>query len=158
MKPYQSLLILTVIIGLTGFSRLDQNQPQQTIDLRGTWKLMAFKYGSDEKFSDVPEFVKYVKNITRSHFSWASYDEEGNIVGAGGGTYVVEGDKYIEKIDFFHPPGSSLSGTSVTFNFTLEGNKWTISGYIKSLNLDPNSGEWSSIDSTKLEEVWVRAM
>ena len=119
MKHYQSMLMLLVIVGLTGFSRLDKTRPQQTIDLRGSWKLVAFKYGNDEKFSDVPEFVKYIKNITKSHFSWASYDEEGNVVGTGGGTYAVEGDKYIEKIDYFYPPGSSLAGTSVKFRGRL---------------------------------------
>jgi len=158
-----SLLIpLILLMTLGGFKKIqvgdDHPQINGPSELQGSWHLVSFKYGEDKEYSQVPEFVKYVKHITKRHFSWASYNEDGDVVGAGGGTYRIEDNQYFEVIDFFHPPGTNLAGTSVTYDFTVDGNKWTISGYIKAVNLDPNSAEWKQIDSTKLEEVWMRIM
>jgi len=145
-------LLLSVFIPLSGNRYLDRNNRE----LAGTWELIKFKYGESEKLSDVPEFVKYVKNLTDSHYAWASYNDEGNVVGAGGGTYEIEAGRYIEYIDYFYPPGSNLVGSSVKFDYKLEGNRWVIWGFVKSMNLDPITGNWQPVDSTRLREVWMR--
>ena len=92
----RNFIIISLIgtVGLALIGSLSQTQPEH---IQGTWELESFKYGTDKEYNEVPEFVKYVKSVTDTHFSWASYGEDGDVVGAGGGTYEVEGNKYIEN-------------------------------------------------------------
>ena len=72
------------MLGLTG------PNPDPNDKLIGSWNLVQYKYGADESFNDVPEFMYYVKNITRNNFSWCSYNpEDGEVIGTGGGTYEI---------------------------------------------------------------------
>ena len=124
-------------------------------NIMGTWKMVSYKHEDDTIFVDVPSFLFYRKFITPTHFSWISYGDEGdNIYGAGGGTYSYTGDKYTENIEYFFPPGSNLPGTTVTFNSEIKGKRWRIYGYVRSVSIDPLSGDYAQADSTWLEEVW----
>lgn len=123
----------------------------------GSWKLVKYKYGMGDDFSEVPRFMNYVKNVTDSHFSWCSYNpEDGKVVGMGGGTYHYNKENYIEKTDFWYPTGSGITGTETAFKYSFKGKQWTIEGYIKSLTLNPSSGEFTQIDSTYMVEVWQK--
>ncbi len=134
----------------SGTTPLDNNSSQ----LKGSWTLIKYKYGTETDLSDVPKIITYVKNITDTHFSWASYGEDGNIIAAGGGTYTVNGQIYTENIEYFHPLGSNLPGSSVDWDYTISGNDWTISGHVRNVQINPGSGKFESIDSVRLEEVW----
>lgn len=144
------------------FSILFIDSPNLTSDkekskFEGSWKLVKYNYGTGEDLSEVPEFMTYVKNVTKNHFSWCSYNpEDGKVVGMGGGTYHFTKEEYFEKTDFWYPTGSGIPGTETTFNYSFKGKQWTIEGYIKSLTLDPSTGEFSEIDSTYMIEVWQR--
>ena len=123
----------------------------------GSWKLLKYKYNLNDELSEVPEFMSYVKNVTPTHFSWCSYNPEtGSIVGTGGGTYRYDQDHYIEKTNYWLPSGSGIPGTETSFEYSFKGKQWTIKGYIKSLALDPKTGEFTKIDSTYMMEVWQR--
>jgi len=127
--------------------------------IQGSWELIQYKYGEDANFSEVPDFIKYVKHVTETHYTWVSYQKDGDeIIGSGGGRYEMSNGKYIETIEFFHPHGSNLIGTSVIFNSKLENNIWSISGYIKDIKLDPATGEYLALDSIKLHEKWKRLL
>jgi hypothetical protein len=140
---------------LVGFTQSPKVSTQNSI--LGSWSLVQYKYGADADYNDVPEFMYYVKNITTSHFSWCSYNpEDGDVIGAGGGTYVIKERAYIESTDFWYPSGTSIPGTKTTFSYKLKGNMWTISGYIKNVELNPSTGEMAPIDSTFISEVWQR--
>ena len=147
---------LIIIIPLVfGFTTVPLNGPQDK--LIGSWSLVQYKYGHDSEYNDVPEFMYYVKNITSSHFSWCSYNpEDGNIIGTGGGTYSVDKKIYIESTDFWYPSGTSIPGTKTSFDYEIKGNMWTISGYIKEVEINPSSGEMVPIDSTYISEIWQR--
>ena len=121
----------------------------------GSWQLVKYKYGSGQDLSEVPEFMSYVKNITKNHFSWCSYNpEDGRVIGMGGGTYRYDKNNYVEKTDFWYPTDSGIAGTETSFQYSFKGKQWTIEGYIKSLSLNPSTGEFSEIDSTYMVEVW----
>lgn len=147
---------LIIIIPLVfGFTTAPFNGPQDK--LLGSWSLVQYKYGHDSEYNDVPEFMYYVKNITSSHFSWCSYSpEDGNIIGTGGGTYIVDKKIYTESTDFWYPSGTSIPGTKTSFDYEIKGNMWTISGYIKEVEINPSSGEMVPIDSTYISEIWQR--
>ncbi len=121
----------------------------------GSWKLVKYKYGTGDDFSEVPTFMNYIKNVTKNHFSWCSYNpEDGKVVGMGGGTYHYTKNNYFEKTNFWYPTGSGIPGTETSFKYTFKGKQWTIEGYIKSLSLNPSTGEFTQIDSTYMVEVW----
>jgi len=146
-------LLLVFVFLISSFQSSSSEGP----NLEGSWTLIKYKYGHDTELSSVPKMIHYVKNLTRSHFSWCSYNpDDGNIVGTGGGTYHIEGGKYIEETDFWYPSDSGISGTKTAFSYSTKGNLWTIRGYIRSVALDPASGEVNAIDSTYMEEVWQR--
>jgi hypothetical protein len=149
----KSLIILIPL--LVGFTHTPKEGLKDKVI--GSWSLVQYKYGEDAEYNTVPEFMYYVKNVTSSHFSWCSYNpEDGKVIGAGGGTYIVDGKDYVESTDFWYPSGTSIPGTKTTFNFKIEGNMWTISGYIKEVELNPSTGEIAPIDSTFISEVWQR--
>ncbi len=153
MKP-QRLLFL-VSLGFISFG----HSPPQNQQVLGSWEMIAYKYGADSVFHEVPEFIKYVKHVTETHYTWVSFQADGDeIVGAGGGRYQVMENRYIESIDFFYPQGNNLVGTSTTFNFEIANNIWYISGYVNDIQLDPSSGEYVKVDSVKLEEKWRRLL
>ena len=116
--------------------------------------MIKYKQGKDQDLTEVPQVIKYVKYISDRHFGWASYGENGNVIGAGGGTYKLTNDTYTETIDYFHPHGANLAGSSVTFDYKMKGNDWTISGFVKNIQLNPGTGEYEMVDSVFLEEVW----
>ena len=146
------IISISLLIGI-----VNPPDEKQKNKLLGSWTLVQFKYGQDAEFNNVPEFMYYVKNITESHFSWCSYNpEDGNVIGSGGGTYEMDEKSYIESTDFWFPSGTSIPGTKTKFDYKLKGNMWTISGYIKEVELNPSSGEMAPIDSIYISEVWQR--
>ena len=143
------MLAIFLIMGST----TNESTPHE---LQGSWTMIKYKQGTSSELSELPGFITYVKHLTNTHFSWASYNEEGNLIAGGGGTYEVKGDKYTEYIDYFHPLGSNLAGSSIEFDFSLSGNDWMISGWGKNIQINPGSGQYEEVDSVLLEEVWRR--
>lgn len=147
--------LILLIPFLLGINTISDNTVAEKI--QGSWTLVEFKYGYEAEYEKVPAFIYYVKNVTESHFSWCSYNpEDGKVIGTGGGTYSIDGKNYIESTDFWYPSGTSIPGTTTTFTYKLKGNMWTISGYIKDVELNPSSGEMVPIDSTYISEVWQK--
>lgn len=145
-------ILLSVFVGI--ISPKDSDPGEKVL---GSWNLIQYKYGQDEDYNNVPEFTYYVKNITKTHFSWCSYNpEDGTIIGAGGGTYSIDKKNYTEETEFWYPSNTSIPGTRTTFKYTFKGNLWTISGYIRHVELNPSSGEIMPIDSTYISEIWQR--
>jgi hypothetical protein len=152
MNIFKNTLILVICsLLISAGSRTEQGS-----ELNGSWTLIKYKYGTEKELSEVPEIITYVKHLTDTHFSWASYGENGNLVAGGGGTYEIVKDVYTEHIDYFFPRGSNLPGSSVSFKYQTHGNDWTISGFVKNIQINPASGKYESIDSVRLEEVWRR--
>jgi len=118
--------------------------------------MVAYKYGNETTFKDMDDaWMKEIKLITGSHFTWTSYDDQ-ELIGTGGGTYTYENGKYIENIEFFHPLGSNMIGSSQVFDCKLEDGKWYHSGYIKKYEIDPETLDYVVVDSSFIEEVWVK--
>ncbi len=147
------LLLLTLLVIDTPFTTVDKEKSK----FEGSWKLVKYNYDNGNELNDVPPFMKYVKNVTKSHFSWCSYNpDDGKVVGMGGGTYFYDKNRYVEKTDFWYPAGSGIPGTETSFSYSFKGKQWRIEGYIKSLTLNPSTGEFTEVDSTYMVEVWQR--
>ncbi len=144
------------------FTLLFINSPKTALEkekskFEGSWKLLKYNYGTGEGLSEVPQFMNYIKNVTKTHFSWCSFNpEDGKVIGMGGGTYRFNKTNYFEETDFWYPTGSGIPGTETAFKYSFKGKNWTIEGYVKSLTLDPSTGEFTEIDSTYMIEVWQK--
>ena len=145
---------ILISISLCLFISITTSTKVSAQDLKGSWTLIKYKYGEDQELAEVPKVMNYVKHVTDRYFGWASYGENGNLIAAGGGTYTLTDSDYTESINYFHPHGFNLAGTSVRFSYKREGNDWTIVGYTRNVQLNPGSGEYETIDSVRLEEVW----
>jgi len=77
------------------------------------------------------------------------------LIGMGGGNYIIKDEKYIEKIDFFFPPGSSELGQAIPFDMTFNNGEWYHKGMSKVRELDIESGELEEVGLMVIEEVWL---
>ncbi len=135
------------------------DDPPPTTDnpLLGTWVLVKYKNDSSDTWLEHPPFVKYLKHITPTHFTWIYYDGDGDqVLGTGGGTYTFDGKQYVENITYFHPPGSNQVGKSYPFKAELTSSYWTHSGYLNNYEFNPETATYVAADSSYLEEVWTR--
>ena len=124
--------------------------------LIGTWVLVKLRQGNESSWTEFPEFMRYMKHITETHFTWVHYDVEQNeVLGTGGGTYSLKGAKYTVHIEYFYPPGSNQVGTSLTFTVEIKEGNWHHSGYYYTMELDSASGDWVLGGSSYFEEVWA---
>ncbi|MGB0522156.1 MAG: hypothetical protein ACPGJS_04310 [Flammeovirgaceae bacterium] len=146
--------ILCLILGFTNKT----GEAPNGIKLKGTWVMVSEKHGDEpaEKSKKGMGIVKK-KFLTGTHFSWVEYNEAGEMMSLGGGSYTLEEDnKYVEVIEYFYPKGSGLLGVSIPFKCKLEGKKWTHTGIIQHREIDGETGEYEVVNSERLEEVWER--
>jgi len=161
---YLKNLILPVLtMVLYACSSGDPNQSTdlsiENTTLEGSWELSKYinhPEGGTEWENYGPE-ITYQKHITPTHFTWIRYNKETDkLEGAGGGTYKYDGLVYTENIHFFHPPGTSLLGQAIPFDVNFEKGTWYHTGYTKELEFNPENGELIIVDTTKIEEQWLK--
>lgn len=155
-KPLRLSLVVIAII----FATTPQSQPKKTIpSIEGTWKLTKYiphDQGSSE-WKAYGDSIVYQKHLTSNHFTWFKYDQKNNqLLGMGGGSYKIENGKYVEDIKFFYPPGSSELGQAIPFDISIPDDEWHHKGFAKVMEVDPESGSIIVVDSSKIEEKWVR--
>jgi hypothetical protein len=109
--------------------------------LVGTWKLVSGKYGGqDFKF---PEGSTHIKHITPTQFMWATYDKDGVVSRAAGGTYTLKGETYEELPEYgISSDFDLIKGKAQTFTWKVEGDKWYHNGKLS--------------NGLTIEEVWQR--
>jgi len=160
-----TLLLYIILSAMCGCSPASVQEPvvsQQKPDkavLAGRWRMTHRKFEPDTTFVAMPDSVIYQKVLTNESFIWYYYNEHGgNLIATAGGVYKLEGESYVEDIQFFHPPGTNVLGTSIPFRCQLleGGNKWIHSGYIQDREYDQRVGDYIVLRERRLEEVWVR--
>lgn len=149
MKRKLSITILTVVLimtlltagslqrGKSKHSSIDDSSPL------GTWKLELYKYGDfSSDFNYRPENLPRIKLITDTHFTWITLDTAtGIIYEAAGGPYSLNGDLYIESIDYSYNMDGYL-GTNNVYKIKVEENILFLTGELSKYG--------------KIEEVWQR--
>jgi hypothetical protein len=69
--------------------------------LVGTWELISEKWNNAKEFTPPPAERKSLKYITPTHFIWVWVDPKTKkISNSMGGTYKLEGDSYVETVEF----------------------------------------------------------
>ena len=109
--------------------------------LVGTWKLVSARYGGKEvKFG---EGVTMVKHVTPTQFMWATYNKDGKVSRAAGGSYTLKGEVYEETPEYgISSDFDLIKGKAQTFKWKVAGKKWHHTGKLSS--------------GLTIEEVWER--
>ena len=105
------------------FSRVDPGVG----DLAGSWRITDRMRNREMQAMQLGA-RKTIKMITGSRFQWAAFNPETKqFSGTGGGSVTLENGKYTEHIEFFSRNPDRV-GADLTFNYEVNGNKWTHSG------------------------------
>ena len=114
-------ILLVAVIGSSCASRRSANVTSNP--LIGTWELVSARtvISPDHPFL-------YKKMFNDTHFSVVTYTREGQVLRIHGGTYTLNGDVYIENIEYSSIPG--MPNTTSTFRLEIRGDRKYISGAI----------------------------
>lgn len=110
-----------ILVGLSSFPRAVSASPKGVF---GTWELVSGEINGQ------PVTGKHVKMISARHFMWVIYDPKTmKTQGAGSGTYTLNGDSYVEHIEFFDVPGvQGMIGADAKFTVKVNGDTLTQEG------------------------------
>lgn len=150
-------LLLILNLGCT-FEKGSEGDTRD-ISLEGTWRLVkTIEIGHEDTTDRRDSGNKmYMKHLNKTHWTWAEYDYANNrLLGAGGGTYTLEGNIYTEDIQFYYPPGSAELGQAIPFTVEMDGSLWRHAGYVKMMEFDAETGENIVVDSAIIDEYWER--
>ncbi|USD27142.1 hypothetical protein J8Z24_09065 [Pseudoalteromonas sp. SCSIO 43201] len=90
--------------------------------LLGTWEFVEGEYATPNGriTAKAPELTS-TKLITETHHSYIT-QSRGEFKHAGGGSYKLEGDQFIETYEYGNIP--SLLGRTMSFNYKVDGKLW----------------------------------
>jgi hypothetical protein len=138
------LLAAVVVLAVTAAAaRVAEPKAEAKADcpLVGTWKLVSAKYGGEA--SKLPTESTTLKHVTPTQFTWLSYDKDGKVSRAAGGSYTVKGDVYEETPEYgISSDFDLIKGKAHAFTWKVEGGKWYHTGKLSS--------------GLTIEEVWER--
>ena len=126
------------------WTRLDASA---TNNIAGIWTIIGRRDETGEmQHRSVDHPRRRYKLLSDNRFHWLAYNiETRNFSGTGGGSYFLDGDDYIEYIEFLsYDPG--YVGDSVRFKMSLEGDTWIHQGLL---------GDESTVEEV-IDEIWVR--
>jgi hypothetical protein len=104
--------------------------------LEGTWQLVSGQ--------PLPEGARDMKILSDGHFMFAAYDtKSGKPLYAAGGTYALDGDRYVEHMDFVSDKIAALVGKDQAFTVELAGDTFTQKGTLS--NGKPLEEKWKRV-------------
>jgi hypothetical protein len=132
LQPYEKMNPFTLLISLlfaSAFLFSCTNQPATSIRLNGTWQLLS---GTEitkgvAVVTDYTKGQKMIKIVNDSYFAFLKHDlgspkDSSNHFDAGGGSYTLNGDQYIEHLDYY----SDRNWEGKPFTFTVSIDKDTL--------------------------------
>lgn len=118
----QVAFILSVVaIGVT-LTAIGNRSSDSMADskLTGSWQIVKAQYGSGPMKTLGEGDLTTIKLFTATRWSVAFYNEKTKVFdGAGGGTYKLNGDQYLETIEYFSWHSDAV-GQTTKFTLTLE--------------------------------------
>ena len=127
-KTNRGLALAAALFAGLGVATLTDAEPaasQLAKDLVGTWVLV----GTPGNVGPAPAKGGRIKNLTDSHWSVTQTDPKtGVVIHHLGGTYSLNGNEYVEHIEFAGDTAKDHIGKDSKFNLTLEGDNLTIIG------------------------------
>ena len=114
------------------------------VPMAGAWHITERSNGGQGELVKIHQegTRKTLKLLSKTRFQWFAIDPAvKGFYGTGGGTYTAKDGKYTENIQFFSRDNNRV-GTSLKFDWKLDGGRWDHSG--------------KSSDGKPLHEVWEK--
>ncbi|MDR3622934.1 MAG: hypothetical protein P4L85_26505 [Paludisphaera borealis] len=141
LLTYSSLCLAVFLAVASTTPSVLGDDPKQETKLIGTWRMTSAKYDGQE--FKLEEGLTKIKHITPTQFMWVTYDKDGKVTRAAGGSYSLRDETYEETPEYGVSSDFDLiKGKAQTFKWKVEGDKWR------------HEGELSN--GLKIEEVWER--
>lgn len=144
MKEFILLVACMLCIGsCTTEENQENNLHSKPAPITGTWKLISGTTikDKDTTTTDYTQGQEMIKIINETHFSFLRHDlqkgkDSSAVFAAGGGTYTLKGDQYIEHLDYFS--SREWEGNSFEFTYKIDGDTLTTTGVeeVKELNIN----------------------
>ena len=103
------------------------SKPKKVLD--GKWLMGGRVTEEGERRRDLNKPRKTMKFLLDGYFQWIAFNTQTfKFSGSGGGSYEIEEEDYIEKIDFFSRDNSK-AGIKLKFNFVQKSDDWYHKGF-----------------------------
>ena len=115
------------------------------VPMAGAWHITERSNGGQGDLVKIHQegTRKTLKLLSKTRFQWFAIDPAvKGFYGTGGGTYTAKDGKYTEDIQFFSKDNNRV-GTSLKFDWKLNGGRWDHSG--------------KSSDGKPIHEVWEKS-
>jgi hypothetical protein len=142
--PVTAMFLVVVVIGFMAFHNPDSAAVKKSRNtIIGTWQLDSYKWGSSSSsFTSLSPDRPHIKMITDSRFLWVTVDAgTKKILESAGGTYTLDGENYIESIDYGYNMDNYL-GSKSNFKIKVEDGMFYLTGVLS--------------DGYKVEEIWQK--
>jgi hypothetical protein len=134
-----------IALAFTASAAPDDKDKAKPGPLEGAWRLVTYQNGDAAEPRKLPEGFEQIKLVTGGRFVWTLV-QDGRVTAGAGGKYTVEGDRYVEHVDFVVGEDlKSFVGNDHPFTWKIEDGKWHHTGVTKS-----DQGDY------KIDEVWER--
>jgi len=111
--------------GLITFTDAESPASQSNKDAMGTWILV----GKPGDLGLVPAEGGRLKSLTDTHWSMTQTDpKDGVVIFHHGGTYTLNGNDYVEHVEFANPSTKDRIGKTSKFKIKIEGDTLTLTG------------------------------
>ena len=98
--------------------------PSLSDEMIGTWILV----GKPGQVGEPPKSGGMLKFITGKHWCITQADASGKVLFHHGGTYSLDGDKYVETIEYANESTITMLRQKLTFSIKVEGVTYTQTG------------------------------
>ena len=110
--------------------------------LAGAWELVSAKYSkpNGELIDEISGGkIKSLKILSKNRFTFITKAKDGKFISAGGGKYRIDGNKYVESVDYASE--ARMLGKDYVFSWQHANGDWLHKGME---------------DGVRIEEVWRR--
>lgn len=95
------IIVAIVLMNCTTLAAQETDDGDKPLSLTGTWGLKSSRWGDrpEQTAPDASPVLKQ-KHFTGTHFCAVTYNESGTVMQVIGGTYTLNGNVYLENIEY----------------------------------------------------------
>jgi hypothetical protein len=117
-----TLLSIAMVTGIRAQEETPKPEAEPSklgTDLIGAWTLV----GTPDSEEETP--TKRLKFFTGKYWLVTEADDAGKVINHHGGTYTLDGDEYVETIEYAIEESVNAIGQKFKFKIKVEGDKYT---------------------------------